>query len=45
VPDDAIAALARDAVAVRRLMDPNPRPVTEADAVRIYRAVLAPAGA
>jgi alcohol dehydrogenase class IV len=45
VPDDAITALARDAVAVRRLMDPNPRPVTEADAVRIYRAVLAPAGA
>ena len=34
-------AMARDAVAIRRLMDPNPREVTEEDALRIYRAVLA----
>jgi alcohol dehydrogenase class IV len=40
VPDDAIPTMARDAVAIRRLMDPNPREVTEADAARIYRAVL-----
>jgi hypothetical protein len=33
--------MAREAVTVRRLMDPNPREVTEADAERIYRAVLA----
>ena len=45
VPAEAIAALARDAVAVRRLMEPNPRPVTEADAARIYRAVFARSGA
>jgi alcohol dehydrogenase class IV len=31
------------AVAIRRLIDPNPREVTEADATRIYRAVLEPA--
>jgi alcohol dehydrogenase class IV len=43
VPDDAIAPMARDAVAIRRLIDPNPREVTEADATRIYRAVLEPA--
>lgn len=41
VPDEAIPPMARDAVAIRRLMDPNPREVTEADAARIYRAVLA----
>jgi alcohol dehydrogenase len=40
VPDEAISTMARDAVAIRRLMDPNPREVTEADAARIYRAVL-----
>jgi alcohol dehydrogenase len=40
VPDEAISKMARDAVAIRRLMDPNPREVTEADAARIYRAVL-----
>jgi alcohol dehydrogenase class IV len=40
VPSDAIASMARDAVAIRRLMDPNPRDVTEADAARIYEAVL-----
>jgi alcohol dehydrogenase class IV len=41
VPADALAEMARDAVAIRRLMDPNPREVTEADAVRIFKAVLA----
>jgi alcohol dehydrogenase len=41
VPDAAMPAMARDAVAIRRLMDPNPREVTEEDALRIYRAVLA----
>ena len=40
VPGDAIVPIARDAVAIRRLIDPNPREVTEADATRIYRAVL-----
>ncbi|MFM7249226.1 MAG: iron-containing alcohol dehydrogenase [Planctomycetaceae bacterium] len=40
VPDAAVAAMARDAAANRRLMDPNPVPVTEADAARIYRDVL-----
>jgi len=43
VPGDAIVPMARDAVAIRRLIDPNPREVTEADATRIYRAVLEPA--
>jgi alcohol dehydrogenase class IV len=43
VPGDAIAPMARDAVAIRRLIDPNPCDVTEADATRIYRAVLEPA--
>lgn len=40
VPNEAISNMARDAVAIRRLMDPNPRDVTEADAARIYRTVL-----
>jgi len=40
VPADAIATMARDAVAIRRLMDPNPKEVTEADAARIYQSVL-----
>ena len=40
VPDAALADLARKAVANRRLMDPNPRPITEADAVEIYRRTL-----
>jgi alcohol dehydrogenase class IV len=43
VPGDAIVPMARDAVAIRRLIDPNPREVTEGDATRIYRAVLEPA--
>jgi len=40
VPADAIPSMARDAVAIRRLIDPNPCDVTEADAARIYQAVL-----
>ena len=40
VSADAIAPMARDAVAIRRLMEPNPREVTEADAARIFQAVL-----
>lgn len=40
VPATAIAEMARDAVAIRRLMDPNPREVTVADAARIYATVL-----
>lgn len=40
VPAAAVAAMATDAVAIRRLMDPNPREVTVDDAARIYRAVL-----
>ena len=40
VPDQALEALARNAVANRRLMDPNPREVTESDAVEIYRRTL-----
>jgi alcohol dehydrogenase class IV len=41
VPESAMPEMARHAVAIRRLMDPNPREVTEEDALRIYRAVLA----
>lgn len=41
VPASSIAAMARDAVAIRRLVDPNPRDVTESDATRIYQKVLA----
>jgi len=40
VPDSALAELAREAVANRRLMDPNPRPITEEDAKEIYRRTL-----
>ncbi len=40
VPDTALAGLARDAVANRRLMDPNPLPIAEADAVGIYQRTL-----
>ena len=40
VPEDALAELAKAAVANRRLMDPNPVPVNEADAVGIYRRTL-----
>ena len=41
VPADVIPAMAADAVANRRLMDPNPREVSVADAARIYQTVLA----
>jgi alcohol dehydrogenase class IV len=40
VPDSALAELAREAVANRRLMDPNPRPINEAEATEIYRRTL-----
>jgi alcohol dehydrogenase class IV len=40
VPEEALAELAREAVANRRLMDPNPRPITVPDAVEIYRRTL-----
>jgi alcohol dehydrogenase class IV len=40
IPDGALVELARQAVANRRLMDPNPRPITEAEAVDIYRRTL-----
>lgn len=40
VPAEVIPAMAADAVANRRLMDPNPRDVTVADAARIYQTVL-----
>ena len=40
VPAEVIPAMAADAVANRRLMDPNPRDVTAEDAARIYQAVL-----
>jgi len=40
IPDSALAELAKEAVANRRLMDPNPREVTEADALEIYRRTL-----
>ena len=42
VPDEALAGIARDAVANRRLMDPNPVPITQEDAVAILRRTLAP---
>lgn len=41
VPLDAIDTLAAEAIAIRRLVDPNPRPLDVADAARIYRTVLA----
>jgi alcohol dehydrogenase class IV len=40
VPDSVLPDLAREAVAIRRLMDPNPRPITESDAAEIYRRTL-----
>jgi len=40
VPEAALAELAREAVSNRRLMDPNPRPVSESEAVGIYRRTL-----
>ena len=40
IPSSVIPAMAKDAVANRRLMGPNPNEVTESDAERIYRSVL-----
>ena len=40
VPAVVIPAMAADAVANRRLMDPNPREVSVEDATRIYQTVL-----
>jgi alcohol dehydrogenase len=40
VPASVIPEMARDAAAIRRLMDPNPREVTTEDAARIYQTVL-----
>jgi alcohol dehydrogenase class IV len=40
VPAAVIPEMAAAAVANRRLMDPNPREVTVADASRIYQTVL-----
>ncbi|HEY1765510.1 MAG TPA: iron-containing alcohol dehydrogenase [Opitutaceae bacterium] len=40
VPDSVLPDLAREAVAIRRLMDPNPRPITESEAAEIYRRTL-----
>jgi alcohol dehydrogenase class IV len=40
VPDAAIPEMATQAFANRRLMDPNPRPISEADAAGIYRRTL-----
>jgi alcohol dehydrogenase class IV len=40
IPDNVIDEMARDAVANRRLVDPNPVSVDQAAAARIYRAVL-----
>jgi len=40
VPASGLPELARMAVGIRRLMDPNPRVISEADAVRIYSAAL-----
>jgi alcohol dehydrogenase class IV len=40
VPAEVIPAMAADAVANRRLMDPNPREVSVEDAARIYQTVL-----
>ncbi len=37
VPEDVLPALARDAIKQTRLLPNNPRPVTEADALEIYR--------
>lgn len=38
IPEDAIPAMAKAAMEVTRLLNNNPRPVTEADAAAIYRA-------
>jgi alcohol dehydrogenase class IV len=40
VPEDAIPAMAAEALAIQRLLKNNPRPVSEADAVAIYKAAF-----
>ncbi len=40
VPESAFAEMAKAAVANRRLMDPNPRAISDVDAVEIYRRTL-----
>lgn len=40
IPETALAALARDAMAQTRLLVNNPRPVSEADALAIYQKVF-----
>jgi alcohol dehydrogenase class IV len=42
VPESALPEMAKQAVANRRLMDPNPRAISEVDAVKIYRLTLQP---
>jgi alcohol dehydrogenase class IV len=38
VPESAIPEMAKDAMKITRLLKNNPRPVTEADAIAIYKA-------
>ena len=38
IPEDAIPAMAKDAMKITRLLKNNPRPITEADAIAIYKA-------
>jgi alcohol dehydrogenase class IV len=40
IPEEALAIMARDAMKQTRLLVNNPRPVTEADALAIYRAAF-----
>jgi alcohol dehydrogenase class IV len=40
VPESILPDLAREAVAIRRLMDPNPRPISAEEATEIYRKTL-----
>jgi alcohol dehydrogenase class IV len=42
VPDASIPEMAKQAFANRRLMDPNPRPISEVEAADIYRRTLKP---
>jgi alcohol dehydrogenase len=38
IPQDAIPAMAADAMKITRLLKNNPRTITEADAIAIYKA-------
>lgn len=40
VPESAIPLMAADAMKIQRLLKNNPRPITEQDALNIFRAVL-----